>query len=145
MRWEGSYTVEATFVAAICVWTLTALCYTGFFIHDNLLLESESNEQTAAWLSRGSEDRTEWEKNLKKTLQKKLFLMQIKSVTSQKGLSRETVKIRYTLPISWKKLKTFLAGKKTSLVYEAEREAVCPARYKWDYDALVADKTTDHR
>lgn len=140
MRRDGYYTVEAVFIVSICIWVLIALCYTGFYAHDSLLLESAGNEQTAAWIADGANGQGKWEKSTKKELQKKMFLFQIKSVKAQKGLTGIKVKVHYSLPVSWKKLKQMLSQGKSELVEEIERENVQAARYLWDYELIKANK-----
>ena len=92
MMCRGYYTVEATFIVTICVWMLVALCYTGFYVHDELLLESEGNEQTAAWIAEGRKEREKWEKQLRSILQKKMFLLKISAVDAKKGLTDSFLK-----------------------------------------------------
>ena len=140
MMCRGYYTVEATFIVTICVWMLVALCYTGFYVHDELLLESEGNEQTAAWIAEGGKEREKWEKQLRSTLQKKMFLLKISDVDAKKGLTGEKITVHYTLPVSWLKLKQMLSGKKSSLSYEVNQENVCAAKYKWDYQMIAEAK-----
>jgi hypothetical protein len=62
--------------------------------------------------------------------------MKVYTVKVKKGLTSETVTIRYKLPISWKKLKQMLTGGKNSLKYELTCENIRAADYKWDYDAV---------
>lgn len=134
MRRDGYYTVEAVFIVSICLWVIIALCYTGLYVHDSLLLESAGNEQTAEWAAAGTEKREKWEKCTKKELQRKMFLFQIKSVNAKKGLNGIKVKVRFSLPVSWKKLKQMLSKEKSELAEEIERENVQAARYLWDYE-----------
>jgi hypothetical protein len=133
---KGYYTVEATFVVSICVWILVALCYSGLYLHDNLLLESETCEQTMAWLSDGGKKKEIWQKNVKKRLQKKLFLMRVSAVKAESGLTDEIVSVTYKLPISWKKLKQMLTGNKQTLTCQVSTVRACAANYKWDYDVV---------
>ena len=140
MRRGGYYTVEAVFIVSICIWVLIALCYTGFYAHDSLLLESVGNEQTAAWIADGAKKQEKWQKAAKKELQRKMFLFQIKSVKAKKGLIGINVKIDYSLPISWKKLKQMLSQEGSELVEEIERENVQAAKYLWDYELIQRRK-----
>ena len=140
MMCRGYYTVEATFIVTICVWMLVALCYNGFYVHDELLLESEGNEQNAAWIAEGGKEREKWEKQLRSILQKKMFLLKISAVDAKKGLTGEKITVHYTLPVSWLKLKQMLSGKKSSLSYEVNQENVCAAKYKWDYQMIAEAK-----
>lgn len=132
MRCEGSYTVEATFVVTVCVWLIIAMCYTGCYVHDELILESECNGCAAKWIADGEKDRRTWEVQMKKKWQKKLFLIRISSVQAKKRLTGERITVRCSLPVSWKKLKSMLAGKDGILSYEFERENISAARYLWD-------------
>lgn len=136
MRRGGYYTVEAVFVISICIWVLIALCYTGLYVHDSLLLESAGNEQTAAWIAAGAEKQGDWEKRTKKELQKKMFLFRVKSIKVKKKLTGIEVKMRFLLPISWKRLKQMLSQGKSELVGNIERENVRAARYLWDYELI---------
>lgn len=140
MRRGGYYTVEAVFIVSICIWVLIALCYTGFYVHDSLLLESGSNEQTAAWIADGTKDKAKWEKEVKKALQTKMFLIRIKSVKAEKGLAHVKVKVHYDLPISWIKLKQMLSRGKSEQKEETERENVQAARYLWDYEVISSER-----
>lgn len=132
MKLGGYYTVEATFVVTICLWVLIGLCYTGLYVHDSLLLESEINGQTAAWISDGGGKQEKWEKLTKKKLQKKMFLMRIQSVKAKKGLTCRKITIQFEWPVSWKKLRQIFSRGKKSPACKVERETVRASHYLWD-------------
>lgn len=137
MRRGGYYTLEATFIVSICIWVIFALCYTGFYVHDSLLLESGVNEHLAS--GRGD---NAWEKNTKRELQKKMLLLRIRQVKVKKQLTSVKVKVNYTLPVSWKKLKRMFLGSQSQQVYEAERETVKASHYRWDCDILKGKRNS---
>lgn len=69
-------------------------------------------------------------------MQKKMFLFRVKSVKVKKKLTGIEVKVRFLLPISWKRLKQMLSQGKSELVGNIERENVRAARYLWDYELI---------
>lgn len=133
MRIKGVYTVEAVFIMSICVWVMMALCYGGMYVHDKVVLESVSNGETAAWLSSmESKEESQWKKDLKQELDKKLFLFQIRSVKVTSGWKEKKVQIRYRVPVSWKLLKKIFMENRSEAVYETSRENITPAKSMWE-------------
>lgn len=134
---KAYYTVEATFVVSICVWVLFALIYSGFYIHDRVILGSVTNEMTSSRFQNGRESVTgKWELQIKGELERRLFLMQIKEVKGEKGLMTVTLQVRYGLPISLDKIRKILSGGSGGTTFVTTRELVRPVEYKWDYDLL---------
>lgn len=134
---KAYYTVEATFVVSICVWVLFALIYGGFYIHDRVILGSVTNEMTFSRFQNGQESVTEkWQLQVKKELEGRLFLMQIKEVKGEKGLMTVKMQVRYGLPISLDKIRKILSGGSEGTTFVTTRELVQPTVYKWDYDLL---------
>ena len=81
MRMKGVYTVEAVFIMSICIWVMVALCYGGMYVHDIVVLESVTNEEAAAWLSSsGQKQEKVWLADLRKDLDNKLFLFQVRTI-----------------------------------------------------------------
>lgn len=135
MRIRGVYTVEAVFIMSICVWVLIALCYGGIYVHDRVVLESVTNEETAAWLSsteRGEESR--WRGDLEQELDKRLFLFRIRSVKVTSGWKEKKIRICYTMPVSWRLLKRIFMGNRSEAVYETSREDIVPAKHMWEME-----------
>ena len=86
MRMKGVYTVEAVFIMSICIWVMVALCYGGMYVHDIVVLESVTNEEVAAWLSSsGQKQEKVWLADLRKDLDNKLFLFQVRTVKVKSG------------------------------------------------------------
>ena len=137
MRAEGVYTIEAVFVMSICIWVLVGICYGGMYVHDRIVLESVTNEETAAWLSQTDSTETKkWCENMRKKLDKKMFLAQIKNVKASPVLLGKKIQIRYALPVSWNLLKKIFMQGKAELTYEIVREDIVPAKYMWDREIL---------
>lgn len=143
MRVKGVYTVEAVFVMSICIWILVGICYGGMYVHDRMILASVTNGETAAWLSRtDSAETKKWCEDLKKVLDKKMFLIRIRGVKANSVLSGKKVQIHYVLPVSWSFLKKILTQGKTELAYETVREDIVPAKYMWDRE--IVDHYSGH-
>lgn len=143
MRVKGIYTVEAVFVMSICIWILVGICYGGMYVHDRMILASVTNGETAAWLSRtDSAETKKWCEDLKKVLDKKMFLIRIRGVKANSVLSGKKVQIHYVLPVSWSFLKKILTQGKAELAYETVREDIVPAKYMWDRE--IVDHYSGH-
>lgn len=133
----GYYTVEATFVMTICIWILMALFYSGFYVHDRMIVESEMNGVLSQHFQKGEGKITrEWQEKIKAYMDKKLFLMRIQKLEIKKGLASADMCLTYQLPISLGRLKQIFSKGKSSLSFSVSRELVRPAKYKWDYDIM---------
>lgn len=109
-----------------------ALCYGGMCVHDIVVLESVTNEEAAAWLSSsGQKQEKVWLADLRKDLDKKLFLFQVRTVKVKSGWNEKKIRVHYTVPVSWNLLKKILSGNKSEIVYETVRETVVPAESMW--------------
>lgn len=138
MKADGYYTVEATFIITICVWVMVSLCYGGLYIHDRIAMETVTNELAGRDFSDGKKvEVNEWKKNAEKKLEKCLYLLQVKAVSADRGITAVKIKVRYRLPISFDYLKKILSGGKAEPVFETAREIVQPAKSKWDYDLFL--------
>lgn len=125
--------MEAAFVVTICVWVLAAICFGGLYVHDRVVLESNTNEMTAAWLSEEKrEEKDIWVENVRRKLDDQLFLIQVHAVETQGLLQSQRVRVRYSLPVTWLFLKKALTGGKPETVFETVREDIVPAKYMWD-------------
>lgn len=119
----------------ISVWVLMALCYGGFYVHDRVVLETVTNEEMAAWLSRpDSEEDKVWCGKIRETLDGKMLLFQIRRVKVRPALLNKKAEVHYTVPLTWKFLKKALTGNKKEQVYETVREEIVPAKYMWDIE-----------
>lgn len=135
MKKAGYYTVEATFIMAICTWIIVALCYSGLFIHDRIVIQTEANKDTVRWLSQeDSVSAKDWEKKMKKQWDRQLWLMKVKSVKAANYLFYEKVTITCELSLSFPLLKRILTQNKNQIEEKVEREIVVPAKYKWDVE-----------
>lgn len=141
MKVRGVYTLEAVFIVSISIWILVALCYGGMYVHDRVVMESVTNEETASWLSRsGAQSEQEWRTALEKKLEQNLLILRVHSVQTTKKLQSQKVQVRYSVPVSWTLLKKIWSGNKNTVVYETEREDVVPAKYKWDASIVDTEK-----
>lgn len=92
-RKEGSFTVEATFVATITIWTIFFLLYLAMFSHDQTVLYSMGQRilQENYNVERGKE-----------MIEKQLLISKVNSLEySKKGLRGKlmiSVKINMTIP-----------------------------------------------
>lgn len=137
MRAKGVYTVEAVFVMSISIWILVGICYGGMYVHDRIVLESVTNGEASAWLSQADSGETKtWCENLRKTLDGKMFLVQVRNVKSSTVLGGKKIQICYVLPVSWNLLKKILMQGRAELVYETVREDIVPAKYMWDSEVV---------
>ena len=128
---RGSFTVEATFIICISAWVLVALCYGGMYIHDQVVVESETNIVA----SRGiREEQKDLPKEIRDTLDKKLFFFQVKKVEESNLLNEKTIEVSYQIPVSFPLLKRLWMGKKKALTYKTVREKLTPALWKWDLE-----------
>jgi len=133
MRMKGVYTVEAVFIMSICIWVMVALCYGGMYVHDIVVLESVTNEEAAAWLSSsGQKQEKVWLADLRKDLDNKLFLFQVRTVKVKSGWNEKKIRVHYTVPVSWNLLKKILSGNKSEIVFETVRETLVPAESMWE-------------
>ncbi len=133
MKKAGYYTVEATFIMSICVWLMTALCYGGFYVHDRIVLETETNEGTAQWLAaEHAPTSSVWEQKVRKEWNRQLFIMNIKSVKARNKILYEKVTVTCELSVSVPLLKKILTNKKQQIQQVVTREIVVPAKLKWD-------------
>lgn len=141
MKKNGYFTVEAVFIVTICIWVFAALVFQGLYVHDTVVMESETNERTAEWLSGGKEKKeTEWQTDMTKRLNNKLFLMKVTRVKTEEKINKVIVKAYYELPVSLPYLKKILSGGKALSAFETERERLWAAKYRWDYEALQERK-----
>lgn len=135
MKKAGYYTVEATFIMSVCVWIIVALCYGGFYVHDRIVLESQTNEETAQWLAAENPlSSSSWEKEMKKQWDRQLLLMNIQSVKANNKIMYEKVTVTCELAISFPLLKKILTKNKNQVLQVITREMVVPAKYKWDME-----------
>lgn len=135
MKKAGYYTVEATFIMSVCVWIIVALCYGGFYVHDRIVLESQTNEETAQWLAAENPlSSSSWEKEMKKQWDRQLLLMSIQSVKANNKIMYEKVTVTCELAISFPLLKKILTKNKNQVLQVITREMVVPAKYKWDME-----------
>lgn len=133
----GYYTVEASFIMTICIWVIMALFYSGFYVHDRMLVESEMNGVLMQHFQNGEgEIRAEWQEKVKEYMEKKLFLMRVQKLEVKKSLASVDMCLVYQLPISLKRLKQIFTQGESSLIFSVSRELVKPAKYKWDYDMI---------
>lgn len=131
---QANYTVEAVFVISICIWVLIALFYGSFYIHDRVILGSVTNEWTAAQFQKAETAVSEkWKQDVKKDLERRLFLIRINRVQAKKNLSDVKVEVYYKLPISIKNIKALFSGGEKEDYFVTVRELTRPAEYKWDY------------
>ncbi|MCH5251556.1 MAG: hypothetical protein J1F22_01165 [Lachnospiraceae bacterium] len=141
MKKGGYFTVEAVFVVSICIWIFAALVFQGLHVHDRVVIESVTNEQTAQWLSKGKEEKAEtWKKKTEKVLESRLLLMKVNKIEPEDRQTKVIVKVHYTIPISLPYMKKILSGGSGLSVFETEREHVCGAKYRWDHEALLEKK-----
>ena len=125
--------MEATFIMSICVWLMTALCYGGFYVHDRIVLETETNEGTAQWLAaEHAPTSSVWEQKVRKEWNRQLFIMNIKSVKARNKILYEKVTVTCELSVSVPLLKKILTNKKQQIQQVVTREIVVPAKLKWD-------------
>lgn len=136
MYCAGYYTVEAVFVMMISLWVLMAMCYTGLYVHDRLLLESGINGQTVKWIYEGQNRQEEWEKEIKKELQDKMFLFRISSVEAVKKTKSVTVKMYGTIPISQKLLSRVFNKSKDGILWQTQRENIWGAESCWNAEMI---------
>ena len=133
----GYYTVEATFIMTICIWVIMALFYSGVYVHDRMIAKSEMNEALAEHFQNGEGDVTgSWQTQVKEELKKKLFLMKVHKLETNKGIVSSDMSLTYELPISLDRLKQIFTSGESTLSLSVSRELVKPAKYKWDYDIL---------
>ncbi|MCR5691503.1 MAG: hypothetical protein K6G62_04705 [Eubacterium sp.] len=130
MKWvRASFTLEATFVVSICVWVLVALCYCGLYIHDQAILESETN----ACLARAiRSDKLEASGEIRRGLEGKLLLTEVKKVEVKDFLVYQRAQVTYDLNLSFPLLRKIFLGKKTQGSYEVFRESINAAKLRWD-------------
>lgn len=134
---QANYTVEAVFVISICIWVLIALFYGSFYIHDRVILGSVTNEWTAVQFQKAETAVSEkWEQDVKKDLERRLFLIRINRVHAKKGVADVKVEVYYKLPISIKNIKALFSGGDKEDCFVTVRELTRPAEYKWDYSLL---------
>lgn len=137
MRAKGVYTVEAVFVMSISIWILVGICYGGMYVHDRIVLESVTNGEASAWLSQAETEETKtWCENLRKTLDGKMFLLQVRDVRSSTVSGGKKIQIRYVLSVSWNLFKKILEQGRTELLYETVREDIVPTKYMWDSEVV---------
>ena len=132
---SGYYTVEAAFIMTICLWVVMALCYSGLYIHDQMMVKSEMREILAEHFEKAEEQASvTCEKEGKEFLKNHLFLARILKVKVKKKVRTAEMTLQYELPISLKRLKNiFLKGQNIGFL-TVSYELVQPANYKWDYD-----------
>lgn len=133
MKKAGYFTVEAVFIVMICIETIFAICYGGLYVHDQVVLESVSSQESERWIAEGKKAPKKEMENIHQLLNKKLFIMKIQQVSLTSRLASVKISIRYSLSISLFQLSRLFP---TQRVYEMEREAVCPAFYRWDGEIL---------
>lgn len=134
MKKPGYYTLESTFIMSICIWILMALCYGGFYVHDRLVLESQTNGKTAQWIADEEPiSASLWEEEMKKKIEKQLLLMNVKSVKAKNQVLCEKVTVICELSVSFPLLKKILA-KNNQVQQEITREIIVPAKYRWDME-----------
>lgn len=130
----GYYTVEAVFVMMICIWVVIALCVGGLYIHDRVVLVSETNEVLSECIE---EDEKYTASQVEERLRKQLFFLHLEKVSAKDGLTGRKVTVKYTLfsyPVLLKKI--WLEGKEHA-EYTAVRTKRKPTEYRWD--AEMAD------
>ena len=158
-RYNGYYTVEATFVVTICSFVLIAILYTGLYVHDLMLVESYASVYTGV-RTRSSDimietEGTEYEGLSKKTtgksseeisglikekLESDLFLFDLLSVDIDDGLLTRKISVDYTAPVSL----GFLArawGSSEPGAFCFEVENYKPSKIKWDADGIKNKKS----
>lgn len=134
---QANYTVEAVFVISICIWVLIALFYGSFYIHDRVILGSVTNEWTTVQFQKAETAVSEkWKQDVKKDLERRLFLIRINRVQAKKNLSDVKVEVYYKLPISIKNIKALFSSGDKEDCFVTVRELPRPAEYKWDYSLL---------
>lgn len=132
----GYFTVEATFVMTICIWVIMALLYSGLYLHDRIVVRSELSGTLEKSFRDGKKIfTTEGKADVEKTMEKKLFLMQIKKIHFEKGMFTAEGALTYELPISLEKLKNIFMKDKESATITVKRDWLHPSQYKWNYDA----------
>ena len=131
------YTVEATFVVTICVFVLMAILYTGFYVHDKVVLGALPSGYLGLWSRSIEEERCdegELEEIIEENLKSAFFLFRVGSVSVKSGLLENTVEVNYNYNISIGFLKKILSGKKNTVTYSCE--SINPAKLKWDAETI---------
>lgn len=137
MKVQGIYTVEAVFVMSICIWVLMAICYGGLYVHDMVVMESFTNEEAAAWLSRPDPaEKKQWCETMKKELDSRTFLIRIRSIKTKSVLQTKKVQVYFSVPVSQTLLKKIFMEGKSELLYETAREDTQPAQSMWNRDVV---------
>ena len=118
----------------ICIYVLMAIMYGGFFVHDSLVMESAVNEMAAMWLADSErEDNADWSAQTKRELDKKMWLIKVKSVSAKDKWQSKTIQVKYVLPISFGLVKKILSKGNSVMLYETTREELAPAEYLWTF------------
>ena len=143
MKKGAYYTVEATFIVTITMILVVAVLYTGLYVHDRILAETVAERWTARWEHQKEEKKYTKEvfvSKLKKDLSGKLFLIPVHGIDVEEGLTSISVSVRYGLPVSLPFLKRLWGGEKGERTEEVKAARICPAKWKWDADAIKGNK-----
>lgn len=129
---DAVFTVEATFVSLITFAVLLAIMFGGLYIHDRVVLQSETNEWSAEYVD-CAVDRTSFCNGLKESLKKKLYITTVIGVDTKKQITEHEFTVKYKVNTSFELMKRlFSAGRTQSYVICKSIDRAM--QYKWDYD-----------
>ncbi len=120
---KGSFTVEAAFVMIPILLIVMSLLYLTFYAHDKAAIASLGPLML----------RKESQIEVKKELEKKLWLRDISSVEMKKNLSYKKMKIQTKKTLSIGLVEMLLGEGET---YEFSRWDVAPGEYLWNYEIM---------
>lgn len=136
VKCRGSYTVEATFIVTISLFVIMSVCYAAMFVHDKAAVLSCGRYQAEYHLQDGKVPGKELlESDIQRSLQGKLFIIHIQSVTVKKQVLQYKITINYTLSLSVPVLKQILLGSRESKAFILEHGYFRPSLAMWDVAA----------